>query len=88
MYQYFSTILYVHFRNSREGESASGVENPCAPHPLNKSPVMYENQYSQSHHLHFWAPLKSALSFGVSPTSRILAPAKSYENNEDSLMLG
>ena len=25
--------------------------------------------------LHFWAPLKSALSFGVSPTSMILAPA-------------
>lgn len=27
--------------------------------------------------LHFWAPLKRALSFGVSPTSMILAPAKS-----------
>ena len=37
MYQYFSTILYVHFRNSREGKSTSGVGNPCAPHPLNKS---------------------------------------------------
>ena len=28
-------------------------------------------------HLHFWAPLKRARSFGVSPTSIILAPAKS-----------
>ena len=37
MFQYFSTILYVHFRNSREEKSASGVGNPCAPHPLNKS---------------------------------------------------
>lgn len=27
--------------------------------------------------LHFWAPLKRALSFGVSPTSMILAPASS-----------
>ena len=29
MFQYFSTILYVHFRNSREGKSTSGVRNPC-----------------------------------------------------------
>lgn len=33
-------------------------------------------RYSTSH-LHFWAPLKRARSFGVSPTSIILAPAKS-----------
>ena len=32
-----STILHVHFRNSREGKSTSGVGNPCAPHPLNIS---------------------------------------------------
>ena len=25
------------FRNSREGKSTSGMGNPCAPHPLNKS---------------------------------------------------
>ena len=37
MFQYFGTILYVQFRNSREGKSTSGVGNPCAPHPLNKS---------------------------------------------------
>ena len=37
MFQYFSAILYVHFRNSREGKSTSWVENHCAPHPLNKS---------------------------------------------------
>ena len=30
-----STILYVHFRNSREGKSTSGVWNPRAPHPPN-----------------------------------------------------
>ena len=29
--------LYVHLRNSREGKSTSGVGNPNAPHPLNKS---------------------------------------------------
>ena len=28
-------------------------------------------------YLHFWAPLNRALSFGVSPTSMILAPASS-----------
>lgn len=28
-------------------------------------------------HVHFWAPLNSALSLGVSPTSMILAPASS-----------
>ena len=39
MFQYFSTILYVHFRNSRKGKSTSGGGNPCAPHPLNKSLV-------------------------------------------------
>ena len=33
--QYFSTILYLHFRNSREGKSTSEVGNPRAPHPLN-----------------------------------------------------
>ena len=33
----FSAIIYVHFRKSKEGKSASGVGNPCAPHPLNKS---------------------------------------------------
>ena len=32
-----NTILYVYFRNSREGKSTLGVGNPCAPHPLNKS---------------------------------------------------
>ena len=37
MFQYFSTILYVHYGNSREGKSTSGVGNPCAPRPLNKS---------------------------------------------------
>ena len=37
MFQYFSAILCVHFRNSREGKSTFGVGNPCAPHPLNKS---------------------------------------------------
>ena len=31
-----NTILYVHFGNSREGKSTSGVGNSCAPHPLNK----------------------------------------------------
>ena len=31
MFQYFSTILCVHFSNSREGKSISGVGNPCAP---------------------------------------------------------
>ena len=36
MFQYFSTVFYVHFRNSREWKSTSGVGNPCAPHPLNK----------------------------------------------------
>ena len=41
MFQYFCTILYVHFRNSMEGKSTSGVGNLCAPHPLNKSLYMY-----------------------------------------------
>ena len=31
------SMYIVHFRNSREGKSTSGVGNPCAPHPLNKS---------------------------------------------------
>ena len=42
MFSYFSTLLYVHFRNSREGKSTSRVGNPCAPHPLNKSELYYE----------------------------------------------
>ena len=37
MFPYFNTILYVHFRNSREGKSTSGMGSPCAPNPLNKS---------------------------------------------------
>ena len=37
MFQYFSTILHVHFRNSREGKSTSGVGNSYAPYPLNNS---------------------------------------------------
>ena len=31
MFQCFSTILYVHFRNSREGKSMSGMGNPSVP---------------------------------------------------------
>ena len=27
----------MHIRTSREGKSTSGLGNPCAPHPLNKS---------------------------------------------------
>lgn len=34
-------------------------------------------EHHSKSHLHFWAPLKRARSFGVSPTSIILAPAKS-----------
>ena len=37
MFPCFGTILYVHFRNAREGKSTPGVGNSCAPHPLNKS---------------------------------------------------
>ena len=37
MLQYFSTILYVQFRNSREGKLPPRVGSPSAPHPLNKS---------------------------------------------------
>ena len=31
MFQYFSTVLYVHFGNSREEKSTSGVGNLCVP---------------------------------------------------------
>ena len=37
MFHYFHITFYVHFRNSRVVKSTSGVGNPCAPHPLNKS---------------------------------------------------
>ena len=37
MFPYFSTILYVHFGNSMEGKSTSGVGNPRASHPPNES---------------------------------------------------
>ena len=46
MFQYFSTILYVHFGNSREGKSTSGVGNPFAPHRL-----IPGNWYMRSGHL-------------------------------------
>ena len=39
MFQHFSTILYVHFRNSRKGKSTSGVGNSSVPHPLNTQHV-------------------------------------------------
>ena len=42
MFQYFSTILYVHYGNSREGKSTLWVGSPCAPHTLNKSLVHLE----------------------------------------------
>ena len=38
-------------------------------------------EMSQNGCLHFCAPLNRDLSFGVSPTSRILAPASSYKQN-------
>lgn len=55
------------------------------PKPIVDDPNFVANsnsqlQTSEHHlqpHLHFWAPLKRARSFGVSPTSIILAPAKS-----------
>ena len=37
MSQCLNAILYAHLGNPREGKSTSGVGNPCAPHPLNKS---------------------------------------------------
>ena len=46
MLQYISTILYVHFGNSREEGLTSGVGNPCAPHPL-KIPAFV--QWSEAH---------------------------------------
>ena len=42
--------------------------------------------YQNLDNLHFCAPLNSALSFGVSPTSMILAPAKSCMINPDVTM--
>ena len=58
---------------------------PEKPKPIFDDPNFVANsnsqlQTSEHHlkpHLHFWAPLKRARSFGVSPTSIILAPAKS-----------
>ena len=54
MFQYFSTILYVHFRNSRDGKLPPRVGNPSAPHPLNKSLCDLSNviysQYSYNTH--------------------------------------
>ena len=44
MFQHFRTVLHVHFRNSMKGKSTSGVGNPCAPHPLNKS--LYIHRYT------------------------------------------
>lgn len=38
---------------------------------------MQYTQNNKNKNIHFWAPLKSALSLGVSPTSMILAPASS-----------
>ena len=47
MFQCFSTILYVYFRNSREGKSTSGVGNPRASHPLNKFLLSANSNYHQ-----------------------------------------
>ena len=52
MFQYFSTILCVHFRNSTEGKSTPRVGNPCGPHPLNKSLLMR----TLIHLLHIYCP--------------------------------
>ena len=48
MFQYFSTILYVHFR---EGKSTSGVRNPCAPQFLNKSLHQLSNTFFDYAHI-------------------------------------
>ena len=47
---HFSTIFYVHFRNSREGKSASrGGESLCSP-PSNIYIYIYENlNYRENH---------------------------------------
>lgn len=58
---------------------------PQNPKPIVGDPNFVANSNSQlqtsehhlQSHLRFWAPLKRARSFGVSPTSIILAPAKS-----------
>ena len=46
MFQYFSTVLYVHvyLENSREGKSTSGVGNSCTPPPskINHTESQYE----------------------------------------------
>ena len=43
----------------------------------NSNSQLQTSEHHPKSHLHFWAPLKRARSFGVSPTSIILAPAKS-----------
>lgn len=43
----------------------------------NSNSQLQTSEHHLKPHLHFWAPLKRARSLGVSPTSIILAPAKS-----------
>ena len=37
-------------------------------------------KYKDNNYLHFWEPLKRALSLGLSPTSMIFDPARSWQN--------